>query len=69
MASVRPSKLHGTMKVPDLMPSKAILATLSAFIEPEEAASILVNSGLVLFLAKGVGVRLDSLREASDPDM
>ena len=44
-----PSKLQGTIKLPDWMPFNAFSATSSAFIAPEEAAIILVSCGLLLF--------------------
>jgi hypothetical protein len=43
--------LQGTINFPDLMPSKAFLATSSAFMPPDDPAMILVNSGLLLFSA------------------
>lgn len=46
--SIVPSKLQGTINLEDLMPSKAFLATSSAFIPPEDPAMILVRSGRLL---------------------
>ena len=54
MDSKIPSKLQGIMKLPDLTPSKAFFATPSAFIAPEEAAMIHVDSGFLLFSAMKV---------------
>lgn len=51
MDSITPSKLQGTKKLADLIPSKHFLATSSAFIAPDGAAIILVNTGLFLFSA------------------
>jgi hypothetical protein len=51
MANKIPSELHGIVKLPDLMPSKAFFATSSAFIAPEDAAMILVSCGFLLFSA------------------
>lgn len=51
MDNMTPSKLQGTINFPDFMPLKAFRATSSAFIEPDEAAIILVSSGLLLFSA------------------
>ena len=47
-ASISPSKLQGTMNFADLMPSRAFLATSSAFILPDDPATIFVNSVLLL---------------------
>uniref|UniRef100_A0A2P2JWZ1 Uncharacterized protein n=1 Tax=Rhizophora mucronata TaxID=61149 RepID=A0A2P2JWZ1_RHIMU len=51
-----PSKLQGTMKEPDLIPSKAFLATSSAFIILEDPAITLVSCGLLLFSSTRPGV-------------
>lgn len=45
--SKKPSKLHETVNFPALMPSIALLATSSVFIEPEDAAIMAVTSGLL----------------------
>jgi len=47
IANIAPSKLQGTTNFPDLMPSRAFFATSLAFIPPDEAAMIFVNSGLL----------------------
>jgi len=47
IANIAPSKLQGTINFPDLMPSRAFFATSLAFIPPDEAAMIFVNSGLL----------------------
>ena len=52
MESMVPSKPQGTIKVPDLIPFKDILATSSAFITtPPVPAIRVVTSGLSLFSA------------------
>lgn len=51
IASKWPSELQGTIKLPDLMPLKAFLATSSGFIAPEDSANMLVSGGRTLFSA------------------
>ncbi|CAJ2637135.1 unnamed protein product [Trifolium pratense] len=60
-----PSKLQEIKKLPRLMPSKAFLATSSAFIKPEEDTIILVSSGLLLVpsTSPGVSVSGGNIRE------
>lgn len=55
MDSNCPSKLHGTIKLPDFIPFRAFLATSSAFIAPDDAAIILVSPGLFLLSVIRVG--------------
>ena len=59
MDNMTPSKLQGTINFPDFMPFKAFRATSSAFIEPDEAAIILVSSGLLLFSALYMDINKD----------
>lgn len=51
MDNKSPSKLQGTINLPDLIPSIAFFATSSAFMAGEESAMIVVSFGFLLFSA------------------
>lgn len=49
MDNIVPSKLQGIINFADFMPSKALFATSSAFMPPEDPAIKPVRGGLLLF--------------------